>query len=339
MLDKSAYRSYRHFVGFLVLWFACSLLAVAKGPLGWCGASSSVLPPVEMWEVCMAIRLPRVLLASLCGAALAVAGCVMQGLLRNDLASPAVLGLGGAANLMCVALVVGAPSYVELSGVLQLAGFLGCALAFALLWGIARICGSDVHHLLLLGVACAAIWGALTMLLLASVLEQHELLARAMHWMMGGFTAATWLDIGGCLAPLLLGLGLAWQQADALDMWAMHGETAQTMGVDLRYLSVSAVVAVALLLAVCAAVAGQLPFVGLIVPHLMRLLGHRYHADLMAFSAVLGATLAVVADLCGRMLRPPVEIEAGVFTSLLGGVFFLGLLIYSRVGKQYYAGR
>lgn len=302
--------------------------AVQFGLSGWCGLFEPNQEAQKFsQQICLHIRLPRSLIAALCGACLGVAGMLLQGLFRNDLASPGILGIGSVANLFCIVAIVFFPYFASGNFALQICGFAGSGLGVFLLLCVMRGSMASPSRVLLLGVALSAIWTSLTMFVFSAVLEEHEKLARMLNWMMGGFNGMGWDELAFVLIPT--GASLLWssQLTKQLDLWSIHGVVAETVGLNVRNFQLQILILVAILVAVTSSLSGNLPFIGLIVPHIARLSGAVLHRELYLLVVPIGAILAVTADLCGRLVHPPLDIEAGVFTSLLGGPFFVWLLL------------
>ena len=284
--------------------------------------------------VLVSIRLPRVLLAALVGGALAVAGAALQGLFRNPLADPALLGVSGGAVLSTAgALVLGLGGLASLAGPasLALAAFVGGLLATLLVWRLASgDQGPSVAALLLSGLAVNALAGAGTGLLL--FLADDTALRDIMFWTMGSFGGTTWAAVLAA-GPLLLGACLALLGlARPLNALLLGEAEALHLGVDTRRLKRRVVVLAALATGASVSVAGVIGFVGLLVPHLVRLVLGPDHRMLLPCAALLGATLLVAADALARVAVAPAELPVGIVTTLLGAPCFAWLLRGRRVG-------
>jgi iron complex transport system permease protein len=272
------------------------------------------------------LRAPRALVAALCGGALAVAGVVSQGLFRNGLASPSVLGTEAGGSLAAVITFYLGAAYAHWL-TLPLAAFAGALAATGFIFRAAsRGPGASLETLLLMGFAVNAMLAAATSLVVSLVLEDHAKAGAVLHWLLGGFTAKGWEHLAMGAVPAAVGLALALRLAPRLDVLALGEDVAATLSVDVRRLRLAAVVAIAALVATAVGIGGTLPFVGLLVPHLTRLASGPKHRLLIVVSALNGMTLVVLADLLARTLRAPSEIEVGVLTSLVGAPFFLALL-------------
>jgi len=283
------------------------------------------------YQVLTALRFPRVLGAALVGALLALAGGTLQGLFRNPLVDPGLIGVTSGAALGAAVFIVLLPGSGPLEVyALPLFAFLGGLLATRLLWGLARTpLGTQVTVLLLSGIALNALVGAGIGLLTFLASEQE--LRSLTFWTLGGFSAVTWRLLLPALPLALLALALLLPLARPLNAFALGEREAFHLGVDLEALKRRAVAGAALAVGVAVALAGGVGFLGLVAPHLFRLLAGPDHRYLLPGSALLGASLAVLADLLARTLAAPAEIPVGVLTALLGGPFFLYLVLrYKR---------
>lgn len=273
------------------------------------------------------IRAPRVLLGLLVGAGLGVSGALMQGLFRNPLADPGLVGISSGAALAAAAtIVLGGSGLPALA--LPLSAFAGAILATLLVLRLARQDGEiSVETMLLAGIAINAIAGAGTGVLVA--LSDDAQLRSLTFWTLGSLGGATW-DILPWLAPLIAApvLAVPWL-AQPLNALLMGEEEATHLGVAVGTLKRVVVALAALAVGAAVAFTGIIGFVGLVVPHLVRLVAGPDHRVVLPGSALLGAALLVSADLVSRTAIAPAELPIGVVTTLLGGPFFL-LLLASR---------
>ena len=268
------------------------------------------------------LRLPRVLLAALVGAGLGAAGAALQGATRNGLAEPYLLGVsGGAAVGAVIAVALHAPA-----ALLPLSGFAGALAAVALSLVVARASGGqgDARVVLMAGVVVGAFANAAIMVVLAGA--DASMVRGALWWMMGSAADASWPQVRMLALYVVLGIGALLGLARAIDLLALGEDTAAGMGIDVARVSLGVYVAGALLAAGTVAAAGLVGFVGLLVPHLVRLAGARTHRTIIGAAALAGATLVVLADLVARTARPPAELPLGAVTALLGVPFFLSWL-------------
>lgn len=285
--------------------------------------------------VLLAIRLPRALAGMLIGAALAVSGAALQGLFRNPLADPALIGVSNGAALAAVIVIVLGGSLVPLLPflpgglLLPLAAFLGGLAATSIVYRIASRDGrTDVATMLLAGVAVNAIAGAGIGLMV--FLSDDQQLRDLNYWLLGSLGGVTWHSLGLAAPFILLG-------ALALPLFARHlnalllGESEAThLGFHVERTKRALVVLAALATGTAVAITGVIGFVGLVVPHLVRLIAGPDHRLLLPASALFGASLLLVADLFARTLVLPAELPIGILTACGGGPFFLWLLLRRR---------
>jgi iron complex transport system permease protein len=269
------------------------------------------------------IRLPRVVLGALVGAGLAAAGAALQGVFRNPLADPGLVGVASGASLGAVAaIVLGFTGFVP--GGLQVAAFAGGVAAAALVYALARYEGrTETVTLLLTGVAVTAITGAAIGILLARADDAE--LRDVVFWSLGSLGAATWPLVAATAPFVLVGVLLACAKARELDLLALGEREAANLGVYTERTR-----GLALATGAAVAAAGVVGFVGLVVPHLVRLAAGPRHAIVVPASALGGAALVVLADVAARTVAAPVELPLGVITALVGGPFFLWLLWRTR---------
>jgi iron complex transport system permease protein len=273
-----------------------------------------------IWDM----RFGRVLLAALIGAGLAGAGAGLQGLFRNPLADPFVVGASsGAALGATLAISVGLP-WEATFGPVPLSAFVGAMLAVALVYSIAEIGGvTPVIALLLAGAALSTFLGAIVSLL---VLLHDQNLYAVFTWLLGGLSGRSWPHLWASMPYIVVGIGGLWLLARPLDALAFGDETAQSLGLPLRWARGAIITAASLATAASVAAGGTIGFVGLIAPHAARLLVGANHARLIPASALLGALLLLLADDVARTLLAPLELPVGIVTAMLGGPFFLYLL-------------
>ena len=312
----------------LLLAVAAAVLAgaVAIGPGEVLGALLGRTTGPEA-TIIRELRLPRVLAAAVVGAALAVAGSLLQGLLRNPLADPFVTGTSAGAALAAVsALALGAPALA-----VPAAAFAGALAAVWIVWRLAQVGGAPtVVTVLLAGVVLTAFSGALVTFLLTASDRLALNLRATLGWLQGGVSV---IDQGElALAAVLVAVGLvaALALAPRLDAFAFGEETAATLGLDVGRVTAAALAVTALLSGAAVALAGLIGFVGLVVPHALRGFVGASHRRLVVASIPAGAATLVLADLGARTLLAPAELPTGVITGLIGAPFFLMLLVRSR---------
>ena len=300
--------------GVLVGTMHLSLADLANGVMG-------VGDPMPIAVVRM-LRLPRVLLAALVGAGLGASGAALQGATRNKLAEPYLLGVsGGAAVGAVLATAVHAPV-----AAVPIAGFGGALVAVALTLLVARASGGrgDARVVLMAGVIVGAFANSVIMVALANA--DASAVRGALWWMMGSAADATWSQVRALAMFVAIGVVALLAMARAIDVLALGDETAAGLGVRVARASIGVYVAGALLAAGTVSAAGLVGFVGLLVPHLVRLGGARTHRTIIGAATLAGAALVVSADLIARVALPPAELPLGAVTALIGVPFFLVLL-------------
>lgn len=275
-------------------------------------------------EVLWQIRLPRVALAILIGGCLATAGVIMQGVFANPLAEPGLVGVSSGAAVGAVAAIVLGATAIGF-WVLPLAAFLGGLLVTAAVYFLARFQGrSEVLTLLLTGIAVNAMAGAIIGLLMS--VSDNAQLRSITFWNLGSLSAATWTAVLTVLPVAILGALAIPFLARPLDLLSLGERNAQFLGLNVNRSRQLAIIVTALLTAAAVAVAGIIAFVGLVIPHAMRLVVGPSHMRLLISSALAGSLLIVVADLISRTIAAPREIPLGVITGLIGAPAFFILL-------------
>jgi len=276
------------------------------------------------------IRVPRVLVAALVGAALAVAGVEMQGLFQNPLASPGIMGTSSGAALGAVlALSTGLSTYAWFY--LPIFAFSGAGLALMVVYLLASDTeGTPVATLLLAGVALNALLSALISLVISLNWSQYEMAREMVFWLMGGLDSRTWSHLLMAVPGILLGGMIAMLYRRELDILLLGTETAYSLGVKVERVKKMLLTSTALLTGTAVAVSGIIGFVGLMIPHLVRLVIGPRHRYLIPISALVGAIFLVSVDLLARTIHRPEEIRLGILTALFGAPFFLYLLRQQR---------
>lgn len=274
----------------------------------------------------LGVRVPRVVLAALVGSSLAGAGAIYQALFRNPLADPYILGVSSGAGLgAMVALTLTAGATGARYGLVPLSAFAGALATMAVVTRLASWRGRlDTASLLLAGVALSYTLAALTSFIMVFAREQ---MAVVVFWMMGGLGSASWPYVAMVAPMALAGAVAALVMTRELNLMLLGDERAGQLGVPVARFKVLALGVAALLTAAAVAVAGLIGFVGLMVPHMVRLVLGPDHRRLVPASLLAGAIVLVLADLVARTVIAPVEIPVGVVTALLGGPFFVWLLI------------
>ena len=296
-------------------------LAVGEVRLGPAELLSGLLRRDEfattiLWQ----IRLPRLGVAMLVGAALAASGLVMQAYFRNSLASPGLLGVssGGAAGAV---IAIGAGWAGASFLFVPLAAIAGSLVATGAVVVLARQ-GAGTERLLLAGIALNALLGAVTSYVLSQATLTYERNAKILFWLLGGLEDRTWEHVW-MAAPILLGALLLWPLGRPMDLLSLGWSEAQSLGVDVTRLRRRLLGLSTLLTALATAVAGTVGFVGLVVPHILRLLVGPEHRRLVPLALVGGADFVIACDLAARAAG---GLRLGIVTALIGGPFFLWLL-------------
>lgn len=310
------------------------LAAVAGTSLG-----GDILSPLEVLRtilglnagehdfVVLTLRLPRVLLSLLVGAALGMSGAILQGVIRNPLASPDVIGITGGAAVAAVGFVslLGGALSIKLLPAFAVAGAITASLViYALAWkeGVTPI------RLVLIGIGISAITGAGTTFML--ILSPFYTAGQAYIWLTGSVYGASWADVYTILPVIVLIVPPALWLARSLNAQAFGDDLAAGLGVAVQRHRLALLFCSVLLAGFAVSVAGTLGFVGLIAPHIARKLAGRMFGSVLLMSALLGALLVFSADLIGRTAFVPLDVPAGVFTAGVGAPFFLYLLFKNR---------
>ena len=312
--------------------FVCSLIGTETVSLKavFAGPGTQAAPNPD-YEIFMRIRLPRIILAGLVGAALACAGVVFQVLLRNPLADPYILGISSGAGLGVIIAVISGLNWTLWGrspiAVFAFAGALGTVW---LVWFIGRLTGKfHVTGLLLAGVVVNAFFSAL-MMFLTSIAKSDQVYA-TIFWLMGNMTEGDFLVLwigAGCVVGGIVALFYIGPQLNALSFGA---DDARNMGVNVNRTRTIAFGIAAGITAVAVSLSGLIGFVGLVVPHGVRLVFGPDHRQLLPLSGIVGAIFLVVADTLARIIVAPAQLPVGVVTAIVGGPFFLILLVkYSK---------
>ncbi|BDA93215.1 Fe(3+) dicitrate ABC transporter permease subunit FecD [Citrobacter portucalensis] len=314
------------FVIFIALALAgLSALSLQMGVIAvpWRALLSDWQTGREYHYVLTAYRLPRLLLALLVGAALAVAGVLVQGIVRNPLASPDILGVNHAASLASVGALLLLPSLPVIT--LPLLAFAGGMAGLILLRILANT--SQPMKLALTGVALSACWASLTDYLM---LSHPQDVNSALLWLTGSLWGRDWSFVKIAAPLLILFLPLSLRFCRDLDLLALGDARATTLGVSVPRIRLQALLLAVAMTSTGVAVCGPISFIGLVVPHMVRSITGGRHRWLLPVSAMTGALLLVVADLLARIIHPPLELPAGVLTAIIGAPWFVWLLVRMR---------
>ncbi|OFM86293.1 ABC transporter permease [Corynebacterium sp. HMSC063A05] len=277
------------------------------------------------------IRLPRVLLAGLVGASLAVAGATMQAVFRNPLAEPGVTGVSSGAAVVAVILIVTGVA-AKAPWVLSAGAFIGALLAVIFVQIVAGLNGGSGATLLLVGIALNAFLGAVIAATIANAPHSDDA-QQAMFWLNGDLTAANWQDIALAVGPITVGTVILMMLIPELNLLLLGEEQAAATGMRTVWIRQLLLALAALVTAAGVAVTGVISFVGLVVPHLIRLAIGPDHRSLLPISMCLGAVFLILADLVARSLFSPVALQTGTVTAFLGAPALLALIL-RQGGRQ-----
>ncbi len=266
------------------------------------------------------IRLPRAIVAIEIGAALAASGVVMQAFFRNSLASPGLLGVSAGGSAGAVIAISAGWATASLYAV-PAAAVVGAFLSTLAVVGLAKR-GASTERLLLAGVALNALLGAVTSYVLSNFTLSYERNAQIIFWLLGGLEDRTW-DHVWMASPVVIGAALLWPMGRKMDLLSLGAVEAQSLGVDVRRVQRRMLILATVLTALATAVAGTVAFVGLVVPHLLRLVFGPEHRRLVPISLLGGAAFVLLCDVLGRTAG---NVRLGIVTALVGGPFFLWML-------------
>lgn len=319
------------FLGMLVGLAGLAMLSVAVGTrdVAWAEIVSALGGQVEtIGQAAISVRIPRTLLAVVAGAALGLAGAVMQGVTRNPLADPGILGVNMGASL---AVVVG----VAWFNIASAQAFIwtailgaGCAAVFVYTIGSLGRGGATPLKLALAGAATSV---AFSSLVIAVVLPRNDIAGGIRSWQIGGVGGATFDRIWNVLPFLVVGFLISLLSARKLNSLALGDELAAGLGERVALARAMSALGAILLCGATTAVCGPIGFLGLVVPHICRLLVGVDHRWLLPFSALCGASLLLAADIVGRIVSRPAELDVGIVTALIGGPFFIWIVRRQRL--------
>lgn len=284
---------------------------------------SSMSPGAKI--ILLDLRLPRILLAMAVGAALALAGCGFQGILRNPLADPYIVGTSSGASLgATLAIVFHIPNICSYLPSVPIMAFCGAVAAMFFVYRLAKVDNVlPVETFLLAGVIVGSFSGAVVSLLMTVA---HQDLQRVILWLMGTLDQASAASVWMVLPYLFAGGAVLYSCAGELNIIGMGEESAQALGVNVERLKIAVVISCSLMTAAAVSAAGMIGFLGLVVPHVVRMLAGPDHRILLPGAAVCGAAFLVAADACARTAAAPQELPVGVLTALVGAPFFFWIL-------------
>jgi len=329
----------------IVLLFVAIVLSIGSGAvrvpplsilrliLNGVGFRSIELPPEMQINIILHIRLPRILAALLVGSALAMGGVAMQGLFRNPMASPDILGVSTGGSLGAV-IAVNTGLFALNVFFLPLFAIVGALLASGLIYLISNYRGrTSLLFVVLAGLAISSLFnGLVSAILLFS--QQYEV-SQFIFWTMGGLEGRMWKHVLLPLPVLLAGMAVLFLFTRELNIFALGEENAHSLGMHVERTKRVILAITAVITGMAISISGPVGFVGLLIPHLFRMLTGADHRLLLPVSAIGGALFLLASDLIGRVLIPPFEIRVGIITAVLGSPYFLYLIIrYQRKGLR-----
>jgi len=325
-------------LGLFILLVVVATLAAAIGSvkIPFLTTSSillSKLPLIELtptWSnaletIILEIRLPRIILAGLVGAALAIAGATYQGLFRNPLADPYLIGVAqGAALGAVIGFLLPTTWHGMGFGIIPLLAFSGALISTAIVYNLARVGKTiPVTTLILAGVALGALLGSIVSYL---IISSGEKIHGIIFWLMGSFSLSQWSEVRVVLPYVVVGIVVILLYARPLNIMQLDEEQAQQLGINVERLKLILLAAATLITAAAVSFVGIIGFVGIIIPHAVRLIWGADHRFLLPLSVLTGAFFLILADLIARTVLSPTEIPVGVITAICGAPFFLYLL-------------
>lgn len=314
----------------LLLLCLCILLCAPFAGMRFISPASVISSANGEFDIFWRMRVPRVLLAFVAGGALSFGGMCFQSVFRNSLATPYTLGVSGGAAF-CVSLVVmtGPGQGVLAYGLTEIAAFTGAlAASFAVLAlsRLRRIASNE--HVLLAGVAASFLFSSGIMFM--QYIGNANGIVRVMHWMLGSVAVVGYSDIAVMLLPVVLALGILVTRFHDLDLLLIGEEYARSRGVNTKQSCMFIFIAVSIMVGAVVSICGPIGFVGMICPHICRIILGQRHAKLAFASFCFGGGFLVLCDMIGRIIAAPSELPVGIVTSLLGAPFFLCLLLFKK---------
>jgi len=309
-----------------VTFISLGLGATAIGPIEAARALFGMRGSVEH-QILWNIRLPRILVAGLVGMCLALSGAILQGVLRNPLAAPNIVGVSSGAGFAGFLILIVFPDHTTL---VPAGAFVGALAATSLVYGLAWSRGADPFRLILAGVAVSSLLGAgMSTLMIFYPERVHGVLT----FMVGGFSARSWPHFNMLWPYALAGIGTALFCPTRLNILTLGDDVATGLGLHVERTRFLLIAVASLTAAAAVSVVGLLGFVGLVVPHIARKLVGPDNRILFPASLIIGATIVIACDTVGRTILDPVELPAGIIMSLIGAPFFLFLLRDRRLDR------
>ena len=328
-------------LGLFLLLFISVTIAVSLGPVSigfgtiwriifakvpFLGEGIEPMWTQGQYQIIWNIRLPRVILGFIVGAGLSVVGIAMQALVRNSLADPYILGVSSGASVGATLVIVLGLFNALGQYALAISAFFGALISVVLVFLLAQISGRvSPIRLLLAGIALSAILNSVTSFIVLSA-PRTEGIRNAMFWMMGGLAGTKWHYLIIPALAVVIGVSYLYLNSRQLNAMLMGEETAETLGVNTDLFSKSLLIVTALITGVIVAVSGAIGFVGLMIPHIVRMMVGSNHSRVIPISALVGGIFIIWADVVARLVLAPQELPIGIVTSICGGPFFIWLL-------------
>lgn len=318
-------------IGLLLILISTIILSLQFGSadISWLKFLQGELKEVER-TILFQLRLPRIILAALVGMALSSSGVTLQGLFKNSMADPYVIGISSGASLgAAVAINYGFNNYWHGISLVSLFSFVGALVTVIIVYKLAEVGGRiPVGTLLLAGIALSFFLSALVSLIM--ILNQQSL-EQVVYWLMGSLSASNWQEVKMVAPVVLISWGIIYYFAEDLNIMLLGDEGAHYLGVSINKVKIILLVMSSFLTGIAVSVSGIIAFVGLIIPHLVRLLTGPNHGLLLPVSALVGGAFLVITDTLARTLLAPTEIPVGIITALCGAPFFIYLLQQKEV--------
>ncbi|MCH4891041.1 iron ABC transporter permease [Acidaminobacter sp. JC074] len=323
-METSSFKKVNLIIASIILLLAIFLLSVAVGsvkfPFKELINTLIERPDNVKTSILYDLRMPRAIIAMLVGANLAVSGALLQSVMRNPLADPGLTGISTGASFVAILLMLVFPQYYS---ILPIGAFLGGALACMMVFLLAWKNGIKPVRIILAGVAVNAILGGGTSLL--SILHSDKIQGVLM-WVNGSLVGKSWHHVGILLPHAIIGLGLSLTTIHSANLLQLGDDAATNLGINVNRTRILLSAVAVYLAGISVSVVGIIGFVGLVVPHIARLLIGSNYKFLLPFSMVLGATTLVFADMVARTIAAPIELPVGIIMAVVGGPFFLYLL-------------
>jgi iron complex transport system permease protein len=333
-VDRSVTRGVAIIVGLAVLVALAAMWSISVGAVA---ISTDViintlfnLDGEQQTYIIMRSRLPRTLIALLAGGALALSGAIIQGVIRNPLASPNIIGINSGAALFALGLVLFFPDVPATW--MPFAACVGGVLAASIVMYVSHVRSLTVIHLALIGVAVGFVFESGVDYLL--VVNTDRETSAAMIWLTGSLWGRTWAHVAMCWIPLLVLSGVALLLSYRLDLVALGEGVATGLGLNVPRQRIVLLLVATLLASVAVAVVGVMGFIGLMAPHIARRIAGGSHRLMLPVSALVGMLLVVLADGAGRAIAPPIEVSAGILAALIGAPFFVYIMLTTASERE-----